>query len=71
MGLTNKLKYKSIQRWMMRLSVTKYQAKIFGKVKKNKNKKNEGNSKWKKNNRGWNHQKYYIIKIISYDINRN
>jgi len=37
---------------MMRLSVTKYQAKIFGKVKKNKNKKNEGNSKWKKNNRG-------------------
>jgi hypothetical protein len=36
----------------MRLSVTKYQSKFFGKVKKNKNKKNEGNSKWKKNNRG-------------------
>ena len=37
---------------MMRLSVTKYQVNFFGKVKKNKNKKNVGNSKWKKNNRG-------------------
>jgi hypothetical protein len=25
----------------------------------------------KKNDRGWNHKNYYIIKIISYDINKN
>ena len=51
----------------MRLSVKKYQTKIFGKVKK----RMQINSKRKKMIKGEITKKYHIIKIISYDINRN